>query len=379
LHSKASWTVPLAGWVIQDEGGNFAQVPLASELTIGPGGFVVLGTTADAGLTGGVAVDYVLSWASNLSSSSDTVIIKDKKNGGIMVDTVAWSAEAHPIEEGRSLSLSPASYDHELNDVPENWCAAPDSVLMPDGINHGTPGTPNPSCTSPTCGNGELDEGEQCDGGAGPWGCCGAETCQWMPNCCGNGECEEGESPGDCPADCGEPCEPQCVLGETGCMDEDTLWSCVSDAQDCAMVMEEDCEQDELCVDGACLDPMPDVVEPIPDIVEQPQDVTTQDLYVEGWTGDQATEATSPDLQQYDNPTGGPETSPGAELVGEEMEAGAASMADPATDAIEPGKGASKKSGGCVMAAGPDQCSVTLLLLALLLVIVVSRKFHRID
>ncbi|MFO8100796.1 MAG: C1 family peptidase [Dehalococcoidia bacterium] len=156
----------------------------------------------------------------------------------------------------------------------EIWCCMPGGVVeltspsiceAEGGTAHETEEEALEACGPRTvCGNGECEEGEDCEicpEDCGECGTCTGETvcgdgicdeacgesCRSCPeDCgpcgpvCGDGICEEGEDCQSCPQDC--PCEPVCGNGE--CEFGETCRSCPEDCGMCA----------SSCGDGECAD-----------------------------------------------------------------------------------------------------------------------------
>ncbi len=113
-----------------------------------------------------------------------------------------------------------------------------------------------PDCADRECG----DDG--CGGDCGPCadgGVCVAGACEDAPAACGDGACQDDEDCANCPADCGCPegevcdapsraCAPACVPDCEGRI-------CGSDGCDgvCGA-----CDDEQLCMDGACVDAPPE-------------------------------------------------------------------------------------------------------------------------
>jgi len=266
VRNMAATPIDMAGWTITDAGSDYHEIDPDTPLVVEPGQYLVFGRSASPDENGGIDVDYVMGDEVKLGNKGDEIIIVSAQ--GVELDQVWYDNETFPLQPGRSLVLHPGAYDLLLNDQAANWCPAPDSDLMDNGVDYGTPGQPNSSCTGSICGNGDVEEGEECDKGtAEEWACCDSELCQWQANCCGNETCEEpAESCMNCEEDCGEcPCEPTCEGKECG--DDGCEGSCG------------ECDAGHECVDGAC---QPVAVEPGPEpdleIVEQPDVAASPDV-----------------------------------------------------------------------------------------------------
>jgi len=246
VHSKATWTIDLNGWQIVDTYSDAQphDIDSLTPLEIEPGGYLVFALNDDQDTNGGVEVDYVYPQEITLANSApDGLALIEDAEADIIIDEVDFNPDDYPNEQGRSLSLHPAALDHLENDDPANWCSAKDSDLLPGG-DYGTPGAVNSSCTGSVCGDGAVDEGEECDPGD-PAGdaCCNPGTCQFEAPCCGNLICEEpGENCESCEHDCDPcPCVPSCA--NAGCKDDDGC------GEPCGCPVDQEC-----CDDGSCQD-----------------------------------------------------------------------------------------------------------------------------
>ena len=244
VHNTTSFTIDLNEWQLVDTHGDGLphDIDSGTPLEVEPGGYLVFALNGDAETNGGVDVDYVYPQEINLANSApDGLALIEDPAEGIIIDEVEFDPDTFPNEQGRSLTLHPGALDHLKNDDPANWCSATDADLLAGG-DFGTPGAVNSSCTGSVCGDGVVDEGEQCDPGP-PQNdaCCNAGTCQLQAPCCGNLTCEEpGENCLDCEIDCGAcPCAPDCA--GKGCNEEDGC------GNPCGCPEEAEC-----CDDGSC-------------------------------------------------------------------------------------------------------------------------------
>ncbi|MDP6946056.1 MAG: lamin tail domain-containing protein, partial [Myxococcota bacterium] len=192
IHNPGDAPIDLAGLSLSDDGedAHLISPGAAGTLIIAPGGYVVLGATADLGV--GWTVDYV--WADfALGNGADEVILAHEET---VIDAVAYDGgDTFPDITGASMSLDPAATAADGNDDGAHWCAGVDVYGAGD---LGTPGGANPPCPVP-CGDGTCGEDEDCS--ACP------EDCGVCPFC-GDGDCAGEETCGTCEADCGVCCVP---------------------------------------------------------------------------------------------------------------------------------------------------------------------------
>lgn len=127
--------VDIDGWTIKDNGSNLHVVANGGPLVIPAGGFLVLGTDANAAANGGVAIDYQYSNIF-LGNGSDALILLDTASSE--VDRVEWDNGAtFPDPTGASMALKDPALD---NNIGANWCES--ETTFGDG-DLGTPGAPN--------------------------------------------------------------------------------------------------------------------------------------------------------------------------------------------------------------------------------------------
>ncbi len=113
-----------------------------------PGGYLVLGSSSDTALNGGVAVDVVLP---GLSLTNDAELSIQLLRGTVVVDTAVIPGS----KPGRSIRLDEGLASSLGNDLAGSFCEAPDtqSGLFAE---RGTPGAPNGLCGVLTCRDGET-------------------------------------------------------------------------------------------------------------------------------------------------------------------------------------------------------------------------------
>ncbi len=132
-------TIDLRGLVVTGEAEEAFEVP--DSLPIPPGGYVVLGGSADRALNGDVAMDAAWGADFALSNGDDRVALMWA--GGV-IDAVDYdNGVTFPDEGGAALSLDRDSADAVQNDAGGAWCPA-DSAYGDGDL--GTPGAANPPC-----------------------------------------------------------------------------------------------------------------------------------------------------------------------------------------------------------------------------------------
>jgi hypothetical protein len=133
LHNPGDAPLDLGGCVLIDGDQERA---LPAGLLIEAGAYLVLARADAPGLAPAALVAFTL------NNGSDRIGVRC---GGVEIDLVAYGSD-HPLAAGASLSLSGDALDDVLNDDPTAWCLGAE----PYAGDLGTPGAPNPSCTSPT-------------------------------------------------------------------------------------------------------------------------------------------------------------------------------------------------------------------------------------
>ncbi len=128
LYNNDSITYNLQNWVIRDLDSDYHVIE--SSLTLSPGEYVVIGRNSDAGLNGGVDVDYAAS-GFLLSNTEDEVVLYNDM--GNLVDEVVYS-NAFPFGNGTSMYIMDMGTD---NNNADNWY---ESTLPYGDGDYGTPG-----------------------------------------------------------------------------------------------------------------------------------------------------------------------------------------------------------------------------------------------
>ena len=201
--------IDLAGFTIGDNKTDLHVIAPKKPLILAAGKRFVLGTNADPGSNGGLIVDYAYGNDVTLANNGDTIAISFAKT---IVDQVVYAFPDFPGFAGRSMQLDPGQQTAAANDLASSWCAA--SVTYGDG-DYGTPGALNPACVP--CGNGSLDDGEECDDGNFEPGDGCEPDCTNTPSKCGNGDLDEGEQCDDGNLEPADGCEPDCTTTPTKC------------------------------------------------------------------------------------------------------------------------------------------------------------------
>jgi hypothetical protein len=142
LRNTTDADIDLGGWILHDIDAvapEWHVIDGDGPVVVPAGGLLVLGALADAARNGGVAVDHA--WAGfSLADDADEIVLEVR---GEQIDTVVYATPAWSLAEGTSLALDPGSESADANDAPGAWCAG---VAAYNAVDHGTPGTDNPTC-----------------------------------------------------------------------------------------------------------------------------------------------------------------------------------------------------------------------------------------
>jgi hypothetical protein len=132
--------VNLDGWKISDQGSD--SFTISEELIIPAGSHIVFCVNGDTSTNGVVNCDYVYSSKDfKLTNSEDEIIIKSPDN--TLIDKVTYTSGWVP--SGKSMQLCSNHYDHNDNDLANNWC---ESTASLSGGDKGTPHLLNDQCTT---------------------------------------------------------------------------------------------------------------------------------------------------------------------------------------------------------------------------------------
>ncbi|MCO4770059.1 MAG: lamin tail domain-containing protein [Deltaproteobacteria bacterium] len=139
VYNPGPAAINMNGWDVYDDGGNAFVV--TSDVIVGPGDYVALGTFDDFSGNGGYLPAFQYGYSAvggmQLGNGTDEVVLDHM---GVEIDRVDYNDGAFPDPTGRSLELGASSLTATANDVGSNWCAA--TTPMPGG-DDGTPGAPN--------------------------------------------------------------------------------------------------------------------------------------------------------------------------------------------------------------------------------------------
>lgn len=226
LHNTTKKTIDINGWLLKDAGTGHTINSL-DPLRIKPGGYIVLGLSANEKDNGGVKVQYAYDNVT-MTNQQGVVVLKW---GAVVIDSVQYYAkgffcdpnnpkpgcadQGFDIGVGQSLSLDPDEFDGTKNDTPDNWCKG--KVKYGEG-DFGTPGLPNTTCKNPCMQGTKPNLTPKPDGtvcGVDLW--CQKGSCEPQPKCGdkvvnqSSEQCDDGNNdPGDgCDATCQKEPEPQ--------------------------------------------------------------------------------------------------------------------------------------------------------------------------
>jgi hypothetical protein len=129
VHNPGATAVSMLNWTIKDQGSDSHKI--TSNVTVPPGGYVVLGNNSNSATNGGVNVSYSYGTSWYIANTADEIELYDAQMNlvDLVVYTAAWS-----LPDGGSLSLKSPALD---NNVAGNWCA---ETAPWAGGDKGTPG-----------------------------------------------------------------------------------------------------------------------------------------------------------------------------------------------------------------------------------------------
>jgi len=141
LFNAGDTAVDLNDWLIKDADTNSHQIVAAGGLIIPPGGFIVLGHSAEQAENGHVEVDYAYGSAITLANKEDEILLIDPT--GKTIDEVRYSEEqGFDIPTGASISVKNPLAD---NNQSAAWCVE-ESPWPGSAGDSGTPGL-SPGCS----------------------------------------------------------------------------------------------------------------------------------------------------------------------------------------------------------------------------------------
>ncbi|MFM7200865.1 MAG: lamin tail domain-containing protein [Myxococcota bacterium] len=142
LYNTTSDTIKLDGWILTDGAGDSHTIASAGELSIGPKGYLVIGTHAEKSENGNVVLDYTYDGDLIFTDEADVVSVYA---GTVLVDAVGYGATGFPTTPvGSSLQLDNTAYSADSNDDGSQWCASTDTIQ--GSSDKGTPGEANNAC-----------------------------------------------------------------------------------------------------------------------------------------------------------------------------------------------------------------------------------------
>ncbi len=143
LFNTTSGSIDLLGFTLTDDGSDSHKIN--ASVVIAPGGYLLLGQSADTNSNGGAPVAYAYGMEDFLlSNGGDEVVLLGPD--GVEVDRVNYDEDiGFPSMSGFSMSLDPSGFSLYANDSADSWCDSPAPVFGANG-DHGTPLEINPTC-----------------------------------------------------------------------------------------------------------------------------------------------------------------------------------------------------------------------------------------
>ncbi len=206
LRNMTANPINLKGWKIKDLGGDSHTI--AENVSLAAFGYALLAINGDTLLNCGVDADYVYVNFELDNDGSDEILVVAPD--GTIIDEVVFNESSFHDQAGYSVMLSPSAMTAAKNDIGSNWCLGNKALDCGDW---GTPGGVNFNCLPlPTCGNGNVEFGEDCEDGNTNSGDGCDENCQdeEIAGVCGNGKVEEGETCDDGNKVPGDGCDENC-------------------------------------------------------------------------------------------------------------------------------------------------------------------------
>ena len=139
IRNTTASAIDLQGMIITGSTGE--TITVSSSVPVSAGGYAVFGVRDSA--TGGTSLDYTYSYNDFKLYASDRITLK--KTDGTILDDISFNTlDPFPQTEGYAMSTSASS--PSANDSGYAWCLATTTFATGD---YGTPGSANPTCTSP--------------------------------------------------------------------------------------------------------------------------------------------------------------------------------------------------------------------------------------
>ena len=138
LHNRGRSSVSIRGWSLRS--GNDRPHRISANITIAPGGFVVLARNRAPATNGGVRAAYAYGSALSFANSRDWLSIADAR--GVTADSIAWQRSV----AGASGELADDVQPHASVSTPR-WYLATSRYGRGD---RGTPGAPNDGIVAAT-------------------------------------------------------------------------------------------------------------------------------------------------------------------------------------------------------------------------------------
>ncbi len=146
--SKSKKTINMNGLRITDENGGLEHViNHCKPLNIPWGGILVFGKSDEFSANGGYTPNYVYDGLTFGNLTGSLVLRADYGADKVQIDLVAWNASWNVKGHiGHSLALDASQTNAVANDDPNNYCASEKAMKYGD---FGTPGLSNPACPAP--------------------------------------------------------------------------------------------------------------------------------------------------------------------------------------------------------------------------------------
>ncbi len=156
IHNVAPYDLDLTGVEVSDLGTDSFTL---GSMILASGGYMVLGSSANMALNGGLLVN--MAWSGFALGNSDDEIILTAADGTLLDEVLYDGGATFPDPTGASMTLDLTAYDDLLNDDGMYWCEATSLYGLGD---MGTPGMENDSCDLPVDMDGDGSPAEDdCD------------------------------------------------------------------------------------------------------------------------------------------------------------------------------------------------------------------------